>query len=84
MCPRSGIARGRRHQQRWRIDRKRCRPGLGALASAGGESDVGWAVGAGARLFALAFTVNVTSVPEEDTLPEVEEGVSQFGTPEIE
>ena len=38
----------------------------------------------GARLFALAFTVNVTTVPEEDTLPEVEEGVSQFGTPEIE
>jgi hypothetical protein len=38
----------------------------------------------GARLFALAFTVKVTAVPEEDTLPEVEEGVSQFGTPEIE
>ena len=38
----------------------------------------------GARLFPLAFTVNVTSVPEDDTLPEVEEGVSQFGTPEIE
>ena len=83
MCPRSGIARGRRHQQRWRIDRKGRRPGLGALASAGDESDGGRAVGA-RRKFALAFTVNVTSVPEEDTLPEVEEGVSQFGTPEIE
>jgi hypothetical protein len=38
----------------------------------------------GARLFAFAFTVNVTVVPEDDAAPEVEEGVSQFGTPEIE
>ena len=39
----------------------------------------------GARLFAPPFTVKVTEVPEEeDTLPEIEEGVSQFGTPEIE
>jgi hypothetical protein len=38
----------------------------------------------GARLFAFAFTVNVTSMPEEDTLPEIEEGVSHVGTPEIE
>jgi hypothetical protein len=38
----------------------------------------------GARLFAFAFTVKVTVVPEEDTLPDVEEGVSQFGYPEIE
>ena len=38
----------------------------------------------GARLFALAFTVKVTAVPEEDTLPVVDEGVSQGGTPEIE
>jgi hypothetical protein len=36
------------------------------------------------RLFALAFTVNVTVVPEEETVPEVEEGVSQFGTFAIE
>ena len=33
---------------------------------------------------ALAFTMNVTVVVEVDTLPEVEEGVSQLGTPEIE
>jgi hypothetical protein len=38
----------------------------------------------GARLFALEFTVNVTAVPEDDTLPEVEDGVSQLGMPEIE
>jgi hypothetical protein len=38
----------------------------------------------GARLFAFAFTAKVTVVPEEDTLPDVEEGVSQLGTPEIE
>ena len=38
----------------------------------------------GPRLFAFAFTVKVTTVPGEDTLPEVEEGLSQFGTPEIE
>jgi hypothetical protein len=38
----------------------------------------------GARLFALVFTVKVTAVPEEDTLPEVEDGVSQFGYPETE
>jgi hypothetical protein len=38
----------------------------------------------GARLFAFEFTVKATVVPEVDTLPEVEEGVSQFGTPEIE
>jgi hypothetical protein len=36
-----------------------------------------------ARLFAVAFTVNVTVVPV-DAVPEVEEGVSQFGKPEIE
>jgi hypothetical protein len=36
------------------------------------------------RLFAFAFTVNVTVVPEEVAMPDVEEGVSQFGTPEIE
>jgi len=35
------------------------------------------------RLFAFAFTVNVTVVLV-DAEPEVEEGVSQFGTPEIE
>ena len=39
----------------------------------------------GARLFAVAFTVNVTSVPEEDTLPDAGEAVSQIGPPpEIE
>jgi hypothetical protein len=37
----------------------------------------------GARVFAFAFTVNVTLVPE-DAVPEVEEGVSQLGTPDIE
>ena len=37
----------------------------------------------GARLFALVFTVNVTVVPV-DAEPEVEEGASQVGTPEIE
>jgi hypothetical protein len=37
----------------------------------------------GARVFALAFTVNVTVVPE-DAVPEVEEGVSQLGTLVIE
>jgi hypothetical protein len=37
-----------------------------------------------AKLFAFAFTVKVTAVPEDDTLPEVEEEVSQFGTPDIE
>jgi hypothetical protein len=36
-----------------------------------------------ARLFAFAFTVNITVVPE-DAVPEVAEGVSQFGTPDIE
>ena len=36
----------------------------------------------GARLFAFAFTVNVTVVPEEEA--EVEDGVSQFGTLDIE
>ena len=35
------------------------------------------------RLFAFALTVKVTGVPE-DAIPELEEGVSQFGTPEIE
>jgi hypothetical protein len=38
----------------------------------------------GAREFAFAFTAKVTTVPGEDALPEVEEGLSQFGTPEIE
>jgi hypothetical protein len=37
----------------------------------------------GARVFALAFTVNVTVVPE-DAVPDVEDGVSQLGMPEIE
>jgi hypothetical protein len=37
-----------------------------------------------ARLFALAFTVNVKFVPVVDAVPEVEDGVSQFGYPEIE
>ena len=36
-----------------------------------------------ARLFAVVFTVNVTVVPE-DAVPEVAEGVSQLGTPDIE
>jgi hypothetical protein len=36
-----------------------------------------------ARPLALAFTVNVTGVPE-DAVPEVEEAVSQVGTPDIE
>ena len=35
------------------------------------------------RLFALGLTVKVTVVPA-DAVPEVEDGVSQFGTPEIE
>jgi hypothetical protein len=30
----------------------------------------------GVRLFAFAFTVNVTVVPDEEAVPEVEEGVS--------
>jgi hypothetical protein len=34
----------------------------------------------GMRPVAFAFTVNVTVVPEEEAVPEVEEGVSQFGT----
>ena len=38
----------------------------------------------GASEFAFAFTVKVTTVPEVEAVPEVEEGVSQFGTPEIE
>jgi hypothetical protein len=38
----------------------------------------------GARLFALAFTEKVTAVPDGDAVPEVEEGVSQLGTPDIE
>ena len=37
----------------------------------------------GARLFAFAFTVNVTVVPV-DAVPEIEDAVSQEGTPEIE
>jgi hypothetical protein len=37
-----------------------------------------------ARLFALAFTVNVTAVPEGVAVPEIEEAVSQLGMPEIE
>ena len=36
-----------------------------------------------ARLFAFAFTVKVTVVPD-DAVPEVDDGVSQLGTPEIE
>jgi hypothetical protein len=36
------------------------------------------------RPFAFAFTVNVTVVPEDVAVPEVEEGVSQLGTLEIE
>ena len=32
----------------------------------------------------LVFTVNVTVVPEEEAVPEVEEGVSQFGTLDTE
>jgi hypothetical protein len=39
----------------------------------------------GARLFAFEFTVNVTVVgEEEETVPEVEDAVSQFGTLDIE
>ena len=38
----------------------------------------------GARLSAVALTVKVTTVPGEDTLPEIEEGLSQLGTPDIE
>jgi hypothetical protein len=38
----------------------------------------------GASLFAFAFTLNVTVVPEEEAVPEVEEGVSQLGTLDIE
>jgi hypothetical protein len=39
----------------------------------------------GVRLFAFAFTVNVTAVSEEEEkVPEVEEGVSQFGKLVIE
>jgi hypothetical protein len=37
----------------------------------------------GVRVFALAFTVNVAVVPE-DAVPDVEDGVSQLGMPEIE
>jgi hypothetical protein len=37
----------------------------------------------GARLFALALTVNVTGVPVVDAVPEVTEGVSQLGKPDI-
>jgi hypothetical protein len=37
-----------------------------------------------ARPVAIAFTVNVTVVPGEEAVPEVEEGVSQFGTSVIE
>jgi hypothetical protein len=36
------------------------------------------------RLFAFAFTVNVRVVGEEVAVPDVEEGVSQFGTLDIE
>jgi hypothetical protein len=35
-------------------------------------------------LFAFAFTVNVTVVTVVDVVPEIEDGVSQFGYPEIE
>jgi hypothetical protein len=35
-----------------------------------------------ARLF--AFTVNITVVPEGETLPDAGEAVSQFGRPDIE
>jgi hypothetical protein len=38
----------------------------------------------GARLFALAFTVNVTVLAEGDAVPEVEDAVSHGGTPDIE
>jgi hypothetical protein len=39
----------------------------------------------GAKLFAIAFTVKVTAVPEVEVVPEVEDGLSQLvGTPEIE
>jgi hypothetical protein len=38
----------------------------------------------GVRLFAFAFTVNVTVVPEAEAVPEVEEAVSQLGTLDIE
>jgi hypothetical protein len=37
-----------------------------------------------ARLLALEFTVNVTFAAVIDAMPEVEDGVSQFGYPEIE
>jgi hypothetical protein len=36
-----------------------------------------------ARLFALAFTVKATVVPLVDAVPEVAEGVSQLGKPDI-
>jgi hypothetical protein len=66
------------------IDGERRRPRLGALAGVRvGKGDGEWPVGAGARVFALAFTVKVTTVPEDDTLPEIAEGVSQLGYPEI-
>jgi hypothetical protein len=38
----------------------------------------------GARPFPVALTVKVTTVPEVEAVPEVEDGASQFGTPEIE
>jgi hypothetical protein len=37
-----------------------------------------------ARLFALAFTANVTAVPEGVAVPDIEEAVSQVGMPDIE
>jgi hypothetical protein len=37
-----------------------------------------------ARAFALALTEKVIVVPPVPTVPEVEDGVSQLGTPEIE
>ena len=38
----------------------------------------------GARPVAFAFTANVTALPEEDTLPDAGDAVSQFGRPDIE
>jgi hypothetical protein len=70
--------------QHRRIDRERRRPGLGALARVCiGEGDSG-GVGIGGKSVRVCIYREGTVVPGEDATPEVKEGLSHGGMPDIE